>query len=115
MENLHQFREIRIIQRLIAERRVAYNGVKGWNNKMGVLEAAIDVIGFGVKILRYGRCRGSSSTARNCALNRSGQRPMKLPLPAADSRIRSFRMAQAQSGQALVNAPDNRFRVKWAS
>ena len=55
---LAQFREIRVIQGLIAERRVADGNVKGWNNKMGVLEAAIDVIGFGVKILRYGRCRG---------------------------------------------------------
>ena len=84
-----QFGEVRVIQRLLAERGIADYGIYAAGTELTILEASIKVLRFGIEVLRDGRGRGVKFHSHETGIEVFRARPIKLPMPAEGSRMRS--------------------------
>ena len=108
---LSQLRKVRVIQRLIAEGRIADYGIYTAGTELTVLETNIEMFCFGIEVLRDGRGCGVKFHSHETGIEIFGTEADEI----ADARRRfknteRFSSTKAEAGQPLIDTSDDSFR-----
>ena len=108
---LFQFREIRIIQGLLAKGRIPYDEIKACGPYAGILKGIIEVVCLRIQIFCDSRRRGIKLHGQKTRIELFRAKADKI----TDARrrfkdIQFFPGADAQPGKSLIHGPDDGFR-----
>ena len=106
-----QFREVRVIQRLLAERGIADYGVYAAGTEPTVLEADVEMLFFGVEILSDGCGCGVKLYSEKLRIEVFRAKADEIADACRRFQdVERFVCADADPGKSLIDTPDNGFR-----